>query len=238
MLGFESYTLNPHNRVEETRHILSDSPFLELPFSSVYITYNVPESVLTPARLHDPTHASSTVSLIHGDMPSGIVLQEQVPGADIYNVYRVPAWLHKSLSGRFPNGEYWHSYTTLLRSMQARSRDWPATFLYIWFFPAHVIVSLQRSDRLQLMQSFPYETPEDLSYQLLNLAEQFGLDIAELQIYVSGLIDTESIIHNELLKYFLNVDPDPGRPDLVKGAVFHNFPGHYFTAASSLCPCG
>ena len=88
------------------------------------------------------------------------------------------------------------------------------------------------------MQSFPYETPEDLSYQLLNLAEQFGLDIAELQIYVSGLIDTESIIHNELLKYFLNVDPDPGRADLSKGAVFDNYPAHYFTAASSLCPCG
>jgi hypothetical protein len=101
-----------------------------------------------------------------------------------------------------------------------------------------VIVTLLKDDRLMLMQSFPYETPEDLSYQMLNIVGQFDLDISGLQIYMSGLIDKDSIIHDEIMKYFLNVETDPGGPLHVHEEVFANYPLHYFTSSLSLCPCG
>ena len=238
LLGYESYVLNTHSRRDDVEEILVESPFLKLPFESVCLTYNTPESVLVPGLLHDPASANDVVNLIHGDMPSGIVLQEQVAGTDMYNVYRVPGWLHNAVSARFSNGEYWHAYSALLKTMASRKQEWQRTFLYVWFFPAHVIVTLQKDDRLMLMQSLPYETPEDLSYQMLNMAEQFDLDVAELQIYLSGLIDRESIIHDEILKYFLNVDMDAGLPGIEQVEAFSNHPAHYFTSSLSLCQCG
>lgn len=238
LLGYESYELNHHSRQDDVEEIFRDSPFLKIPFDSVSLTYNTPEAVLVPGRLHDPATASEVVNLVHGDMPSGIVLQEQVPGYEIHNVYRVPGWLHNIVSVRFSNGEYWHAYSALLKTMATRRHEWQRTFLYLWFFPSHVIATLQKEDRLMLMQSLPYETPEDLSYHLLNIVEQFGLDTAEIQIYVSGLIDEESIIHDELLKYFLNVDIDNGMPDIERDEVFGNHPAHYFTSCLSLCQCG
>jgi hypothetical protein len=238
LLGFESYTLNPHSRQDDVEEILRDSPFLKIPFENACLTYNTPEAVLVPGSLHEPSNAGEVVSLIHGDMPSGIILQEHVPGADMYNVYRVPGWLHRAVTARFSNGEYWHAYSALLKSIGKRRIDWQRTFLYLWFFPTHVIVTLLKDDRLMLMQSFPYETPEDLSYQMLNIVGQFDLDISGLQIYMSGLIDKDSIIHDEIMKYFLNLETDPGGPLHVHEEVFANYPLHYFTSSLSLCPCG
>jgi hypothetical protein len=238
LLGYESYVLNTHRPEDDLEEILRESPFLKLPFESVSLTYNIPEAVLIPGLLHDPSTSSDLVSLIHGDMPSGIILQEQVPGSDMHNVYRVPGWLHSALAARFSNGEYWHAYSALLKTVAARRDEWQRSFLYLWFFPSHVIVALQKEERLMLMQSMPYETPEDLSYQMLNIVEQFGLDVGELQIYVSGLVDEESILHDELLKYFLNVDIDAGLPDIERDEVFSNYPTHYFTSSLSLCQCG
>jgi hypothetical protein len=238
LLGFECYTLNQHSREQDLEEIFNDSPFLRLPFESVNLTYNTPDAVLMPGSLHDPSGAADVVNLIHGDMPSGIILQEQVPGHDVYNIYRVPDWLHGAVSGRFSNGEYWHAYSALYKTIVSRKGEWQRTFLYICFFPNHVIVVLQMEDRIMLIQNVPFETPEDLSYQLLNIAERFDLDIAGLQVYISGLIDEESIIHDEILKYFLNVEMDAGIPEEERDEVFGNHPAHYFTSSLALCQCG
>lgn len=237
LLGYESYSLNPHSRREELEDILNESPFLKLPFEGVCLTYNTPEAVLIPGVLHEPSCATDVVGLIHGDAHSGIILQEQVPESDMHNVYRVPGWLHETVTGRFANGQYWHAYSALCKAIRAKSEEWQRTFLYIWFFPNHVIVALVRDERLMLMQYIPFETPEDLSYNLLNIVEQFGLDTGELQIYMSGLIDQESIIHDEILKYFINVDIDAGMSDHVSDEVFANHPAHYFTSSLYLCQC-
>lgn len=236
-VGYEFYPLAAASRMDDTAEILAGSPILDIPVGNVLVTYNTPESVLIPGRLHRPEIAKQTLNIIHGDLPSGNIMQEHVQNEDIFNVYRVPGWLHEAMSARFPKGRFWHVYSAILKVIDKRKEDMPETLLYAMFYPGHVILTLLRDGKLMIIQSFPYEIPEDVSYTLLNVTQQFGLDSEELTLWVSGLIEKDSIVYQELLKYFMIVEPDNGNGMFRAEEVFTTYPDHYFTPAFSLCLC-
>lgn len=236
-LGFEFYPLTAQTRMEDTAEVLSESTILEVPVGNVVVTYNTPESVLVPGRLHRADMSRQTMNMIHGDLPTGIIMQEHLPAYDIFNVYRVPGWLHDAMSARFPEGRFWHVYSAILKVIEKRNQELPATLLYAMFYPGHVILYLRKDSRLMIMQSFPYDIPEDVSYAMLNIAEQFGIDPTELPVWVAGLIEKDSIVYQELLKYFLMVESDNGNGLFQADHVFSTYPDHYFTPAFSLCLC-
>ncbi len=59
---------------------------------------------------------------------------------------------------------------------------------------------VQIDGKLLLINSFPYKTAEDVSYILLNTCRQ--LEIKNIPIEVSGLIEKDSSLYKELYKYF------------------------------------
>jgi hypothetical protein len=87
------------------------------------------------------------------------------------------------------------------------------------------------------MQSFPYDIPEDVSYHLLNITDQFHLEAQDITIRVAGLIDTSSALYAELMKYFLLVEAD-ARPEFFSyDAAFDEYPSHFFTPVFLLGLC-
>jgi hypothetical protein len=53
-VGYEFYPLAAASRMDDTAEILAGSPILDIPVGNVLVTYNTPESVLIPGRLHRP----------------------------------------------------------------------------------------------------------------------------------------------------------------------------------------
>jgi hypothetical protein len=100
----------------------------------------------------------------------------------------------------------------------------PSSFIKVQFYKSHIIVAALANRSLQIMQSFPYSTPADVLYNLLNICRQFDLKGALLQ--VSGMIENDSSMLEELNKYFRNiVIEDSTVPELE----ISNHPSHYFT---------
>jgi hypothetical protein len=238
VVGFEFYPVNQRSIQTDVLDILNDSPLMSLPFSDVSITYNTSDSVLIPERFDDKTVSKDMLNLIHGDLPTGMIMHEQTGMKGISNHFRVPSWLHTDLVSRFRDVTYSHVYSAMLRIMVARKEEWSATCMHVWFYPGHVIVYLQKNGALQLMQSFVYEVPEDVSYALLNISEQFGLDCLDLPLVASGFLEKDSILYVELMKYFLVVESDNGSGFFSTDAAFSGYPDHFFTPAFSLCICG
>ena len=142
------------------------------------------------------------LSMIHGDLNNGPVLQEHIPGNEICTVYQVPDILHKALSTQFSNAHYRHFYTLLLQLFKERQNEMPESFLYVIFYPSQVVIAVIQNGICQLIQTFLYDIPEDVSYHLLNITEQFDIDNASVPVYVSGLINNGSALYAELLKYY------------------------------------
>jgi hypothetical protein len=237
IVGFESYNLPLIGREEEALAILSESPLAEMSYGSVSITFNTDEYVLMPERLHHPDSAEVCLSLVHGDLPTNVSSTEHLPELGMYNLYRTPVWLHHSLTQRFHQAISHHSVSLMMTSIRARSEEWSATCIHLWFYTSHVLSAVYKDGKLLISNCFPYEIPEDLSYTLLNTAEQFDLNPEDIPVMVSGFIDRDSIIFEELMKYFLVVETDNGGGTFIADDIFSVYPDHYFTPAFSIAVC-
>jgi len=71
--------------------------------------------------------------------------------------------------------------------------------LKVQFYPKHFTVAVVYGNKLMLMQSYPYSSPEDIIYYLLNIVQEFSLNVNSTPVEVSGMLDISSR-HFELME--------------------------------------
>jgi hypothetical protein len=236
-IACEFYQLKPVTKEKDLDWIMENNALLTKKFQDTWVAFNTKESLLLPGNLFSKENGDSMLSMIHGDLPPGIVLHEKIPGIDMYNIYRVPGFLHDTFSRHFSTGHYWHFYSALIQVFEKRKAMLPVSFLYVIFYPSQVVVSVINEGVCHLLQTFPYDIPEDVTYHLLNITEQFELDNTEIPIFIAGLIDTGSVLYAEILKYFLLVEMDNVTGIWKQDAGFDNYPTHFFIPLFSMALC-
>ena len=90
---------------------------------------------------------------------------------------------------------------------------------------------------LRLAQTYEYQTPDDVSYHLLALCEQFGVDPEKVDLMVSGLLDEQSILYQELLKYFNKPIWEQVAGETTLDELFASYPAHYFSPLLKMALC-
>jgi len=236
-VGLEYYKLKSNPRQDELREHFLYNDFLHKHFNRVMVSYNTKESVLLPGQLYRENFKEKVLSTVHGDLNTGLVMAENTNVGNIRNVYRIPHFYRDETVRLFPNGLYLHVYTVIMKALEHRRKHLPESFLYVIFYPHQIILALVRNKSLQLIQTFPYDIPEDVSYHILNIADQFNLSADEVPITVSGLIDVGSVLYAELMKYFINVETDPRPGFFSYDECFDEYPSHFFTPFFSLGLC-
>src|SRR5690606_135547 len=93
-----------------------------------------------------------------------------------------------------------------------------------------------RGSKLLLTQTFPYSTPADFVYYLLDACRQFSFSQETVRIYLSGLIDRESALYREVYQYFLHIRFRESEWK-VPGAEELAYPTHFFTSLNDLAKC-
>jgi Protein of unknown function (DUF3822) len=207
------------------------------PWASVDIFFHTRESVLLPESLYKGGDGDRILSMIHGDLRADKSMEDPVPGMNIRNIYRVPADLVRLFSEKFPMARCRHENTVLLQQLRDRAEILPASHVYLQVYPHQVTVTVIRDRQFILLQSYPYDIPEDVSYHLLNAAEQLELDPDQVPVLVSGLIDADSPLYHELLKYFRNLETDAALESLNLDEAFSGYPPHLFTPQTILSVC-
>jgi hypothetical protein len=239
MVGYEFYSFpDTRNNSTEMASVLMDSPLAAVRVGRVSIAFHTPETVLLPDELYRSGLAATYMEAVHGDLSSGSTLiEEHLEPESIWNLYRVPHWLLQELNIRYRDADRRHILTPMLTYVRQRKHLFPSSCLHLWFYPGKVLALLMKSTQVMLLQTIPYEIPEDLAYASLNACERYGMDPMDVPIHVSGLIENDSIIYNELLRYFPVVTPDQGDVRFVQNDFFSSYPIHYFTPAFQICTC-
>ncbi len=236
-VGLEYYILKNNVRQDELREMLATHPLLKKTFNRVLISFNTRESVLLPERMYHDQFKEQVLATIHGDLNTGVVLAESTDVSELKNIYRVPAFYKEEITKLFPTGTYRHVYSVILKVLDHRRKSFPSSFIYVIFYPNQIILTLVKDHDLQLIQTFPYDIPEDVSYNILNIADQFDLSTDEILVKLSGLVDTDSVLYSDILKYFINVETDPRPGYFSYDEAFDAYPSHFFTPFFSLGLC-
>lgn len=215
-----------------TAGIISNDAIAQQVFSKTDIIWCTPQSIITPQSFFTREHSGEMLELVFGDAGTFAVKHELVLKQHAYNIYRVDAAAEKKITGKFPAAVQWHQ-SSLMLNFAADNKNW----LYCNFNPGSITVMLRGNGRLQALQVFEYNTPEDAVYHILNVCRQFDIAAVDTLIAASGMIDETSALYRELYKYFLGISFFE-LPELFSYSDdIKSYPSHYFSHLFATAAC-
>lgn len=211
---------------------MRESKLLNYSYSSTEVFINNELAILVPSYKFNKDISEDYLRIAFGDdgkFVKGYDAIETDPV--IMNVFRIPAQWQNALAERFHFQTVHHVYSCILKSNLRNSL--PRETLFVQFYHSHIIASAFKDGKLMIIQSFNYSGPDDILYYLLSLCRQLDLNGPGLSVRVSGMIETDSNLYKELVKYFDDVQPEAINADNVHAPV-GDYPAHYFTPICKL----
>lgn len=233
---YRIYTTSERSAADLLEEIISGDPVLHRFSGQATIVYNFPVSSLLPEELHDPSLNAPISRLLYGDRENDLLFVEPVENMQMLNVYAAPRDIHLLCKSRFEGSRCWHFYTILLR-WSAQDPVKKGDFTRVVFYNDKFVAAFFRETQLQLIQTFFYQTPEDVAYYLLLICRQFGIPPTEMVLYLSGLIDGQSALYTELLKYFSEVHCETYPAGYDADGLLTAYPSHYFSPLLNMSLC-
>ena len=211
--------------------VIKAQPVLAETFKKVCVIYSFAESVLIPFALYSSLENENVINLVHGDMQSNtFILTDLVTESGVYNTYRLSAPMCNVIKSHFPFASGIHQYSVLLKQREPGEDK-----LNIIFYPQRIVVKLNKKGRTELINSYCYNTAEDVSYILLNTCKQF--DVENIPVEVGGLIEKDSALYKEIYKYFetINFASLPAECNYAERIIQQ--PSHYFNHIFAIDSC-
>lgn len=199
-------------------------------YHSAVICYNFKESLLVPVELYNEANNKEMLACLYGDMPGSSFYAERVQGMEAYNAYRVPSTISETIDNRFFGATVYHSNSLLAGSKNHHD-------LYCIVYNTYIKAMLFIGGKLQMIQLYDYNTPSDVAYHLLNICQQHHISPAEITLTLSGFIERQSNLYEELYRYFLNVEMDAVPSSVELSDETRVYPEHFFSFLTTLVTC-
>jgi len=208
--------------------IWQDEAILQQNFERVYCFADSLQFSLVPASLR---LNEEVLDITHGPMFNEVHRTDHIQNPPVQNHYRIDRDLQPVLEKLFTYADIENSTSCLLRSMEDTSEGLTAII-----FQNTLKIFLFSDSELKIAKHFTYSTATDAVYHLLNVCRQFGKDPSEINLSLTGLVDKESILYQEIYKYFLHIDLRTFDRMNVSES-FDQYPKHYFSHLFTIASC-
>lgn len=223
------------SRDEELKELLSSHTLLQLDYKDINVFYNNASGLLVPERYYDEDNSDRMLELVTGEASSVMPFFDEVPELNLRNVYAIPSQMHEMMVAQFPRASYEHVHTGFLKKNSILERKHAR--IEIVFYPEQIIISLWLQGKLQILQCFQYETPDDITWYLLDICRQWNADPATIPVIVSGLVEKYSALYSGIDRYFRDVETESKPEAFNYDIAFDKYPDHFFSPLFSLGLC-
>jgi hypothetical protein len=210
---------------QELKNLLDQ---LEESFERVRICSAFEQALITPQHLFKGNYALLDLVFDNG---SRYHMNDPINEWQVTALYSMPSLIYKILLSKFPFAEFCHSYTPALKIYNGFVAP---DQVDIHFTTSNFRVIVKKDGGLQLAQTYSYKTPLDVVYYLLKIFYEFRLDQSEAFLIVSGLVEQDSTLYNELHHYFANIHFSQAPAFSIPGDAH---PQYYFTSLYNLAAC-
>lgn len=209
--------------------ISADSKLLTKPYPAAQVFINNDTSLMVPIFKFNTDIASAYLDLIFGDDPFSKIQFEHLPiEPGMMNVYRVREDLLNILQQNLPKVTFKHTWSNVIKTIVSDIYEFPSECIYIQFYNTSLIATVVKDEKLHLIQSYTYGSPDDILYYLLNIAEQFRLNREGIILEISGMIDLHFTLYRDLITYFRHVEVQNVHNSKLLIDI-KEYPLHYFT---------
>ncbi|OIR00628.1 hypothetical protein GALL_173190 [mine drainage metagenome] len=227
LFGFDSNAMGWYDIFHQVR---VESIILDRSYNDTRLFFNLNEAVVMPAQAFNTNAADAYLTAVHGDSTNHIIRYDNiVSDAGLINVYRIKKSLHDIVNSNLMMVTPRHVYSKLLENVLNNNVIFQGAFLKLDFYNNQMNVVLLKNGILHLIQSYSYQTPDDVLYYLLNIAEKFDISTTETPVEVSGLIDIKSQYFDYIEKIFKQISFETLKADNIFSNYSGEYPPHYFT---------
>lgn len=235
-VSIHSYHLPQDASAETTaihlKQILSHENVLKNEVNNTCVIYGYPSAVLAPESAVNETSGKMMMEMMHGEISDAVLKTDNVKDRDIKAIYTVPKQVDSVISFLFSNDCSKHVYS-LLAAVDGLSED----CMYCIFGSSYFTAMLIKGGQMQLVQSYPYKTPEDAAYYLLQMCHSYHMNTNTIRVNLNGMISAGSNLYNGISKYFLNMDFSELPQGFSYPESIKDYPAHYFSHLLTLVKC-
>ncbi|HEY6914849.1 MAG TPA: DUF3822 family protein [Paludibacter sp.] len=164
---------------EEIVRIISiETPYY---YEKVNIICESDSYIFIPTLFFKREEAMDFLYFQHKKQKNERVIYNYVSDWDTVNVFSIPATLEQALARLFPESIIEHQLSWLLKN---KIKPLQTNSLSIWVRSKMMDVVALKNGKLQLLNSFSYQTPEDFTYHALDIIEQLSLDIEKCDVFL------------------------------------------------------
>ena len=195
---FEIVSTNP---IENFKSTFRNEPILNLKFKKVQIAYSSKSFTLVPEKLYNENHSEAYLKNITEVSSWEEIFTDYIPNQKICNVFSIPKEIKSFFIEKYPEASFYHSTTVLLNSFSRLKSDLEAKKLLLNLAKGTLDVIFIDKGTLKLLNSYDLSSGKDLLYYSLLIVEQFGLEQVKQEIWVTGHIDENSDLFQQLRRY-------------------------------------
>ena len=240
IIGMESWELdgneNWHQISERLSEVLADEQF-KADFKSVSFALVDSLYTLVPSSLFDASKKADYLKLNHtlNDPSEMIFLSEEISGIGSQLVYAFPQILYKFLSGRFPKLHLHHSLSPCLEAFSLQKKNQESIHLHIQSDRFDLIYYAE--EKLQMVNTFSYQTVEDFIYYLLYVLEQKEVDRDRIKLTLYGEFELRSSLHDLIFQYIRQPEIRERSNEIKYSSPLDQLPRHQFVNLFNLYLC-
>jgi len=218
--------------VSSLKEIFTANTLLQKQFRKVDIVFAFATSLLVPYDFHNNPSNKAMFELVYGDSQDNILKNDLRFQHNFCNIYEVPRLVNSIVTTKFPTATFTHQYSILPDIIKAGGNH-----LYAIFGEYDVTAMLLKEGKIQIIQNFKYQVPEDVTYYLLGFCENFDLAISETILHLNGGIAKDSDLFKEIDSYFLQIEYATLPSAFYYADEIKQYPAHLFSHLFATASC-
>jgi hypothetical protein len=237
-LAFENYPLKKitaeNTLAFQLEKIIDSHEWLTNGFKRVDACITTERFTLVPAAFFDSSKIKDYIGFNHPAEEDDLVLNDVLRNAEARNIYAFPKEIEKSLKKISSSVRIRHHLSPLIERVLSVFKNKPARRAFAHVQEQRFDLLIAEGGKLLLANSFSFRSPEDFIYYLLFACEQLKMNPEELELEITGEIETDSAISAIAKKYIRHVRFGQRSAEARFAKEFEQFPAHFYHLLFSL----
>jgi len=215
----------PEEILVQLKKAVNSNSALTEDVAKVSLTYATDMYTVVPAVLYQEEKASEYLKFNSKILATDFIASDSVENYGLMVVFVPFMNINNYLFETFGSFEYYHNTSLLLKLILDIEKFSKNPKVYLHVQQEHIDCIALNDGTLQLCNTFPYKTEEDLIYYVLFCLEQLKLNPDSIEVVCLGSIKKEDSIYSLLFKYIRNLSlfkPDERAIYPVEGELPHN----------------
>ena len=218
---------NDYSLVAPLTQLIKNTPLLQKPFAAFHVAYINQRSTLIPNAIFQQDKLALYHQYNFTQQEEDNFLYDNLINLSAKNIYSIPDFI-VNIFNSIKNVSYNHSSSTLIEAALIHAKKSNALSLIdVHILPETFQVVIIKNQKLELYNSFTYQTSEDFLYYLLFVLDQLKIDNEKASIRLLGEVEKNSTIYSMLYKY-INTITFGNRPKNVNFSyILEEIPNHF-----------